>query len=112
MARDKIQSRKLGRVRKLGEPDEDGGELHHGEEVGGELLEAHGNASVALDALEEVLDQTAFLVEVVVEFSRLFSAGSGWDDGCAALRKSLVDDRVGVIALVGDDVGVVDAGEQ
>jgi hypothetical protein len=49
---------------------------------------------------------------VVVEFSRLFSAGSGRNDGCAALRKSLVDDRVGVVALVGDDVGVVDAREQ
>ena len=87
----------LGRVRKLGEPYEDGRQLHHAEEVGGQLLEAHGNPAVALDALEEVLDQTALLVEVEVELSRLFSAGSGRDDGYTVLRVSLVDDRVGVL---------------
>lgn len=86
--------------------------MHHAEEVGGELLEAHGNAAVAFDALKEVLDQTALLVEVAVEFPRLFSAGSRGDDSCAALRMSLVDDRVGVVALVGDEVSVMDAREQ
>jgi hypothetical protein len=47
-----------------------------------------------------------------VELSGLFSAGSRRDDGNAALRVSLVYDRVGVIALVADDVGVVNAREQ
>jgi hypothetical protein len=96
----------------LSEPYEDRGKVDHGKEVGGELLEAHGNAAVALDALKEVFDQTPLLVEVVVEFSRLFSAGSGRNDGCTSLRVSLVDDRVGVVALVGNDVGVVNAREQ
>jgi hypothetical protein len=96
----------------LSEPYEDCGEVDHGKEVGGELFEPHGDAAVALDALKEVFDETALLVEMAVEFSRLFSAGSGRDDGCAALRASLVDDRVGVVALVGNDVGVVNAREQ
>jgi hypothetical protein len=86
--------------------------VHHSEEVGGQLLEAHGDATVALDALEEVLDEMAFLVEMAVEFPRLLSAGTGRNDGDATLRAGLFDDRVGVVALVGEDVGIMDAGEQ
>jgi hypothetical protein len=102
----------LGRVRKLCEPYEDRGNLDHAEEVGGELLEAHGNAPVALDALEKVFDETPFLVEMAVEFTRLFSARSGGNDGVAALGSSLFHDRVGVVALVGDDVGVMNTSEK
>ena len=49
---------------------------------------------------------------MAVEFSRLFAAGSGRNDRFAALRASLFDDGVGVVALVGNDVGIVDASEQ
>jgi hypothetical protein len=100
----------LGSVRKLGEPHEDRRKLHHAEEIGGQLFEAHGNATVALEALKEVLHQASLLVEVSVERPGLFSAGTRWDDGDATLRVSLVNDRVGIVALVGNDVGVVDAG--
>jgi len=102
----------LGRVGKLREPYEDRGKLHHAQEVGGQFLEAHGNAAVVLDALKEVLDETAVLVEMAVEFSRLFTAGSGRNDGRAALRASLLDDGIGVVALVADDVGIMNASEQ
>ena len=102
----------LGRVRKLREPYQDRRKLHHAEEVGGQFFEPHGDATVALDALKEVLHQTPLLVEVAVELSGLFSGGSRWNDGDAALRLNLLDDRVGVVALVGDDVGVVNACEE
>jgi len=49
---------------------------------------------------------------MAVEFSRLFAAGSRRNDGCAALHASLLDDRVGVVPLVGDDVGILNASEQ
>jgi hypothetical protein len=49
---------------------------------------------------------------MAVEFSRLFSTGSGRNDDRAALRTSLVDDRVGVVTLVPDDVGIMNVSEQ
>jgi hypothetical protein len=49
---------------------------------------------------------------MAVEFSRLLSAGTGWNDSDAPLRAGLFDDRVGVVALVGDDVSVMDTSEQ
>jgi hypothetical protein len=49
---------------------------------------------------------------VAVEFPWLFSAGAGGNDGDASLRVNLIDDRVGVVALIRQDVGVINTGEQ
>ena len=86
--------------------------MDHAEEGDGQLLKPHGHAAVALDALEEILHQAALLVDVAIELAGLFSAGSRWNDGVAVLGASPLGDRVGVVALVGDDVGVPNPRQQ
>ena len=49
------------------EPEADSGELDHGEEVGGMLFIARGDAAAMFDLVEEPLDAVAFTVEHAAE---------------------------------------------
>ena len=100
-------------------PDEDGGEVQKGHEVASELVEAHGDPTEALDALEEVFDQVPLLVEVAVDESTTLTgrpAGSvaviGGDHGGAAVGLQQRDQVLGVVGPVTTDVGVGDKSEQ
>jgi hypothetical protein len=78
-----------------------------------ELLEAHGKTAIALDLLEEALDQEAFLVHVFVVLpSATRSAIPRWNNGRAVALGKDRDQRVRVVAFVCDDIGLVHGAEQ
>ena len=60
----------LGTVCILRQPYEECSDRDHREEVRRELLEAHGDAPVSFDLLEESLDERSFLVEVPIDWAR------------------------------------------
>jgi len=70
----------------------------------GELVVAGGDTSAVLDALEEVLDAVALLVEGLVVGVLSLAAATGRDDRVAALFDDFVVEAFGVIGLVGNDV--------
>ena len=49
------------------EPETDSSELEHGEEVGGVLFVAGGDAAAMLDPVEEPLDTISFTIERAAE---------------------------------------------
>ena len=57
----------LGHGLIMPEPEADGSELEHGEEVGGMLFVARGDAAAMLDPVEEALDAVALSVEGLAE---------------------------------------------
>jgi hypothetical protein len=49
------------------EPEADGGEFKHGEEVGGVLFAARGDTAAMFDLVEEPLDAFSFTIERAAE---------------------------------------------
>ena len=109
------------------EPDADAGDVDHGHEVSVELFIACGNPSELLDPVEETLDEVAVLVPVPVVLALLDPVASRRDDWLGPEGADLVDEAVGVVALVRDhplgaealqqrrglgDVGLLAGGEQ
>ena len=78
--RGKLRTRRFD----LAQPDKGGSKLDEGEEVSCELLESHGDAAKALDALEETLDEVPLFVEVAVELVLL---GSRRFDGITTVHR-------------------------
>ncbi len=97
---------------RLKQQDQHRRELHEGEEVACELLEAHRDAPEALDALEEVLDQAPVLVEVRFDLPTLRPGGVRRDHHLAAARLEALDEVTSVVRHVAGYVGVMDLGEQ
>jgi len=62
-----IMQETLGHGLISAQPNLDGGELEHGEEVGAMLLVAGGDAAEVFDAIEEALDPVPFSVERLAE---------------------------------------------
>ena len=85
------------------EPDEHANQQHASKERIGELVVARGDAAVLLDLVEEALDEIALAVEGEVGLARLLAVGLGWDDRRDATLLEILDERICVVALVGDD---------
>ena len=94
----------LGPVFKSSKPDSDGGEEDKAEEVDGGLLVAGGDSSVAFDLAEEVLDEMTLLVEVGVDRALACAVRLRGDDRGHLFVLDGLDDAVGVVAFVGDEV--------
>src|SRR5690606_27988050 len=80
-------------------PNDQRAELNHRQEVQRELLEAHGDAASALDALKEVLDQVALFVSHAIERAHRFSMRAHRDDDGATLLQRLSNHGICVVAL-------------
>ena len=86
--------------------------MNEREEVASELLKPHRDPPEAFDALKEVLDEMALLVQVLVHVA-LF--GAGWirrDDNRASLRLELFRERACIVGAVSGHVRVHDAAKQ
>jgi hypothetical protein len=86
--------------------------MNERKEVASELLEPHRDPPKALDALEEVLDEMALLVQVLVNVAQY---GAGWirrDYGRASLSLELLRERACVVCAVSRHVRVHDAPKQ
>ena len=83
------------------------------EEVAGALVVAGGDGPELLQLGEEVLDQVACLVEVLVVRSRLLAVALGRDHGgLAGLLQRLEHPLLGVECLVGDQQVGGEAGQE
>jgi hypothetical protein len=80
------------------QPDSSGGEVDGSEKISDGLVIAGGNCAELFEFAEEVLDQVARFIELLVEFAR-----QGRDNGRLAGRRQWVEDLlVGVKSSVGD----------
>ena len=96
----------------LAQPDKGGSKLDEGEEVSCELLESHGDAAKALDALEETLDEVPLFVEVAVELVLLGSRRVRRDHDGASVRYESLTQRACVVRAVAGNVRIRDVTEQ
>ena len=83
-----------------------------GKESVGELIVAGGESAVLLELVEEALDEIALTVEGEIGFARLATIGFRGDDGCDATLLERLDQRVGVITLIGEKGFGLDLVEQ
>ena len=67
-----------------------------------QFVEAGEDAAVVLDEAEQVLDLVALLIEVPVGRALVDAGGFGRDHRQGSARRHGLQDRVGVIGLVGD----------
>lgn len=72
------------------------------EEGSGELVVAGGNGAVDLEMAEGSLDAVALLVVAFVPADRGDPVGAGWDYCPDAAALEIVADKIGVVALVGE----------
>ena len=82
------------------EPSPAASECDCGLEVLLELVEACGEPSQLLEVSEGSFDAIALLIEGFVEGSLHQAHAAGWNDGFDATLGEVVQDRVGVVALV------------
>ena len=87
----------------MSEPIQDGGEQHEGEESGGELFVAGGDAPKLLQAAKEVFDVMAMPVVTAMEAGGMPAALSGRNAAPGVLRAQLGAESISVEALVGHD---------
>ena len=95
----------LGRRLISSQPQPHRGELDHGEEIGGELVIASGNAAEVLQFGEEPLDQVAFAVQPLAEAGFPLAVALRRDVGRGTLVLDQFADAVGVVGLVGQHDG-------
>jgi hypothetical protein len=67
-----------------------------------ELVESCGKAPKLLEVREGPFDAVALAIECAVEVALNLAHGSGWDNGLDATFAEMVQDRVRIIALVGE----------
>jgi hypothetical protein len=67
-----------------------------------EFVEACGEAAELLEVSEGAFDAVALAVESAIEAALDFADGSGRDDGGDAALAEMVENWVGVVALVGE----------
>lgn len=86
------------------EPNDSGGEVNRAEEVASGLVVASGNAAILLELVEELFNQMARPVQVLVVVARLFAAALGRDhDTLAGVLQGIDDSLLSVVSFVGDD---------
>ncbi len=88
------------------------GESHGGEEVAGELVEARSNAPEMLELVEVALDEVALAVDAPADRAMDAALAGRRNVGLGAAPADEIEQGVGVIAAVGDDVAALEAGEQ
>ena len=76
--------------------------MDHGEEVGGELVVAGGDATEVLQLGEEPFDQIALTIELLTEARLPFPIGFGRDVGRSALFLDQRADAISIVGLVGE----------
>jgi len=87
------------------EQNDDGGEVNAGQEVPGEFVVSGCDRPELFEFGEEILDEMAFLVEVLVELAGHAPVGFGRDDYTfAGLLERFDDALVRVIGLIGDQL--------
>jgi hypothetical protein len=91
----------LGSVDK-GYPEFCGDESDEAEERERGLVEARGDASPVFELVEQALDQVALPIGVAVVWDGIAAVVFRRDDGLDTTKQQFFADRVGVIALVGD----------
>ena len=62
------------------EPDDGSGEINGSEEVTGRFVVACGNGAILLEFTEEILDQMACLIQLLVVIALLFTVSLGWNN--------------------------------
>jgi hypothetical protein len=77
-------------------------QLNCGEEISGELIVTRGDAPKVLEFVEEALDEVAFAVEREVAFALGLAVGLGRDHRNDVARREGIDERIGIIGLVGN----------
>lgn len=87
----------------LAQPDDDARDSNDGGEIGGEFFETGGDTAELLEAGEQVFNEVAGLVFVTIKCARRFAVGTGWNHGFGATRDNVIDQSIGVIALIGGD---------
>jgi hypothetical protein len=70
-----------------------------------QLVITGGDGAVDLEVADHALDAVAFSVDASVPADRGLAMGSRWDGGTDALLAERAADGIGVIALVGEQVG-------
>src|SRR5271166_4474123 len=93
-------------------PEEYANQCEGGKESVCELIVAGGESAVLLELVEEALDEIALTVEGEIGFARLAAIGFRGDDGRDATLLERLDQRVGVIALIGENGFGLDLVEQ
>ena len=86
----------------LFEPDSDSGEFDEAHEVDEQFVVSGGDTTELFELIEEALDDVALLVEIGVVGPLHLAISFRWDDGLGAGLSDLVDEMVGIIALVGN----------
>jgi len=95
----------LGHGLIMPEPETDGSEFKHGEEVGGMLLVARGDASAMLDLVEEPLDAVALAIEHAAEAGAPAAIGLGRDVRCGTGVLDAAAEPIGVVGFIGQEDG-------
>jgi len=89
----------------LTDPCHDAGDVYEGFERADSFLAAQGNASEALDTVEETLNQMPLLVEQPIDWPIFLSRGVSLDVcGCVQIIGDESAQMIGVIGRVHDDV--------
>lgn len=92
---------------------DEGGECDGGEEVSGELVIARGDAPEVLEAAEGILDQMAVAVSLFVIGNGPLPVAASRNDRDDRDTAEHLAQRVGIIALVGQDIaGTLEACQQ
>lgn len=90
----------------LTQPDDDACDGDDGREIGGEFFETSGDTAKLFETSEQVFDEVTGLVFVTIKGARRFAVGTRWNHGFGAARDDVIDQGIGIIALVGgDDAG-------
>ena len=94
------------------EPEQYANQRHHRKKSVRELVIARCDRAVLLEPVEEPLDEIALTVEGEIGFARLAAIGFRRDDGRDAPLLERLDQRVGVVALIGQERFGLDLVEQ
>jgi hypothetical protein len=92
--------------------DDGGCQIDHGLEAAVCLVTSHCDAFEFLQLAEEVLDQVAPFVDVLVDIERLGTPLMLRDDDLRAALVEVLDDPVGIKSLVGDQAAEFDILDQ
>ena len=82
------------------------------EERSGELVVSGGDGAADFQMADHALDVVAFTVDSLVPVDDGFPVGFWWDDVANAVGFQLGPDGVGVVALVGKEIGGLHFGER
>lgn len=96
---------RLGCVDNHAERYEGSRQMREGEEVAGGFLVSCGYTPVMLESIDESFDQVALLVFALVIAALHRSVLGGWNNDLGVASGNQLQERVSVIALVGNDSG-------